>query len=207
MQATTGANFTKYPPNPSPPTPPRTSFQWGPPLVPPPTVQELIQLRKLEEQRNELSSVLARLPPATSQIKLKVPSPLLQCSKCGLANSPQYSSLLKPLCPCALQAIAKEEEEAKQKAMNIVPPVNAKVLRRSRRDSRFLPPARSYSPRVCFVPPAKRGAKFHLALCANRPNNCVFAAIEFALGMAMQGEDCCCKNTKLTPRGRSRGAC
>lgn len=72
-------------------------------------------------------------------------------------------------------------------------------LRRSGRKVAL--PLRSYSPRVCFLPPARKGGKYHLILCNKKPEGCVYASIEFALGMGMKGEACC---TSGRPLG---GAC
>lgn len=213
-----------FPPD-SPPTPPPTSYPYGPSRVPTLAEVEVLCLKKKEEERNDLSSILGKLPDPTSQIKLKVPSALLQCTKCGLANSPAYSSLrcgfcssslftwscsciVQPLCACALDDIEKKEKEAEQKEVSNQqqsPQSPTNVPRRSKRTSRFMPPARSYTPRVCFIPPAKRGGKFHLALCAQRPpGNYVYAGIEFALGLAMVGEPCCCQPPQARSRGRVR---
>jgi hypothetical protein len=60
----------------SPPTPPPTSYPYGPSRAPTLAEVEVLCLKKKEEERNDLSSILGKLPDPTSQIKLKVPSAL-----------------------------------------------------------------------------------------------------------------------------------
>jgi hypothetical protein len=201
----------------------RTSYQGGVPLSPPLTEEEKVRLVQEEDERKEFTQILAGRPISMSTIQLREPAALLACAKCGIHNSPIFSSLRCGFCnssvflwscPCIVKVepspwpppkevmrfepVADPEAPA-ENVPNPIPPKTVsnatppapQAQRKSTRISRILPPLRSYSPRICYMPPARKGMKFHFANCNKRPTGGLYAGIEFALGMGMKGESCC----------------
>jgi hypothetical protein len=80
------------------------------------------------------------------------------------------------------------------------PPVRVKMeppapLRRSPRTP--VQPTRSYSTRICYMPPAARGTYYHLATCLSRPALGNYANIEYAHALMMKPAWCSCNDAEL----------
>lgn len=69
------------------------------------------------------------------------------------------------------------------------------TLRRSNRAP--VQPVRSFSTRICYLPPAARGTFYHLASCSARPPLGNYANIEYAHALMMKPAWCSCNDAEL----------
>ena len=152
-----------------------------------------------EERISTISKLLSQLPPtdALGNIQVRPPHPLLFCINCCIYNSEAYTQLICQncsgnrfvwSCPCAyaMPPDQKAPNSLNQSKSNAATPQQGKTKR-----SRIFQAVRSYSTKICYTAPGKRGQLYHKASCMQRPFGGVYGNIEFAYAARMKPATCC----------------